>query len=99
MQSAVRWNNSVEWQCLLEKSACIFSKNSVTCSAYAVSKAEKKMKDNKGISSSKLKLGSIFERRIQQVRGKIFFFLCFCLFVLGCLRRQLLETFFCALEC
>lgn len=52
-----------------------FSKNSVTCSAYAVSKAEKKMKDNKGISSSKLKLGSIFERRIQQVRGKIFFFM------------------------
>lgn len=69
----------MEWQCLLEKSTCICSKNSVICSAYAVSKAEKKMKDNRGISSNKLKLGSVFERRIQQVRGKISLnvFVCF----------------------
>lgn len=40
-----------------------------------VSKAEEKMKDNNGISSSRLKMSFIFERRIQQLKGKRFFFL------------------------
>lgn len=44
VQAAVQENNAVEWQLHLYKSNCIFSKNSVICSAYFVSKAEEKMR-------------------------------------------------------
>lgn len=74
VQSSVQENNAVEWQLLLYKSNCIYSKNSVICAAYFVSKAEEKMKGNEGISCSRLKMSFIFQSRIQQLRGNGFFF-------------------------
>lgn len=88
---AVQGNDAVEWQLLLYKSNCTYSKSSVICAAYFISKAEEKMKENEGISCGRLKMRFIFERRIQQLRGNRFFKLFFLL--LGSLNQQLLETF------
>lgn len=92
MQSAVQGNDAVEWQLLLYKPNCTYSKSSVICAAYFISKAEEKMKENEGISWSRLKKRFIFERRIQQLRGNRFFFF-LLLLLLGGLNQQLLETF------
>lgn len=72
VQSAVRGNDAVEWQLLLYKPNCTYSKSSVICAAYFISKAEEKMKENEGISCDRLKMRFIFERRIQQLRRNWF---------------------------
>lgn len=72
VQPAIQERNAVEWQLLGYKSNCIYSKNSVICAAYVVPKAEEKLKKNEGISCSTLKMGFIFERRVQQLRGNGF---------------------------
>lgn len=90
MQSAVQGNDAVELQLLLYKPNCTYSKSSVICAAYFISKAEEKMKENEGISCGKLKMRFIFERRIQQVRGNGFFN--FFLLLLLALNQQPLET-------
>lgn len=73
MQSAVQGNDAVEWQLLLYKPNCTYSKSNVICAAYFISQAEEKMKENEAISCDRLKMRFIFERRIQQLRGNLMF--------------------------
>lgn len=41
-------SDAVEWQLLLYKPNCTYSKSSVICAAYFISKAEEKMKEEEG---------------------------------------------------